>query len=186
MQIQMKSMQGMKSMLSPFRNFPRLNSGIQMILAKFLTSSEASAALRPFIFNVHPDLFSNFPEARSVNENSLKQLNGYLHELPESRLRDPLSLTFYVRPDRSKNEKNSGPNLKTITIRLSNDAYGTVKHILETCQLDTSHLTKSAVQFSQPWKRLYDVYQKQSKNHFQAFFQIFFIFAVFAPKLTDR
>ena len=154
-------------MLSPTRTLsPRLNSAMQLVFARSLTSSEASAALRPFIFNVHPDLFAQFPEARSVNENSLKQLNGYLHELPQSRLRNPLPLTFYVRPNPIKN-KQAGLNLKTITIHLSNDAYGTVKHILETCQLDTSHLPKSTtMQFSQPWQRLYDNYQKQGTIQF--------------------
>lgn len=34
------------------------------IICRFLTTTEASTALRPFYFSVHPDLFGQYPTQR--------------------------------------------------------------------------------------------------------------------------
>ena len=56
---------------------------------------------------VHPDLFSQFPREKAVNENSLKRLNSYLDTLegqdqavPTTPLRrpEPINLTFFIHP----------------------------------------------------------------------------------------
>uniref|UniRef100_A0A3B5MDA2 DUF4460 domain-containing protein n=1 Tax=Xiphophorus couchianus TaxID=32473 RepID=A0A3B5MDA2_9TELE len=75
-----------------------------------LSAAEAVNALRPFYFAVHPDFFGQFPREREVNENSLKQLNGYMENLqkPDLKLVRPIKLTFYIRDTKESSEKQPG------------------------------------------------------------------------------
>lgn len=43
---------------------PCANIGALLRLCRFLSSAEVSAALRPFYFSVHPDLFGRYPAER--------------------------------------------------------------------------------------------------------------------------
>ncbi|KAL8613915.1 hypothetical protein ACOMHN_032905 [Nucella lapillus] len=64
---------------------------------RHLTTQEVSAALRPFYFIVHPDLFGQFPNERAVNEDSLKHLSEYVMSLQVSGRARPIQLTFFIR-----------------------------------------------------------------------------------------
>ncbi|KAL1458768.1 hypothetical protein WDU94_008884 [Cyamophila willieti] len=69
-----------------------------LISWRTLTSSEVSTALRPFYFNVHPDLFGQFPNERAINETSLKTLSSVLELLVNHRPPPPpTTLVFYLK-----------------------------------------------------------------------------------------
>lgn len=51
------------------------------ITKRQVSSATASKILRPFYLQVHPDFFFNDEEKKSINENSLKELNRHLVDL---------------------------------------------------------------------------------------------------------
>lgn len=110
-----------------------------LIGRRTLTSSEVSTALRPFYFNVHPDLFGQFPNERIVNETSLKTLSSVLELLVNERPPPPATtLVFYLR---SKNKIATRASLKQVRIRLAQKSVrDTVTTILSTCNLPTSYV----------------------------------------------
>ncbi|XP_067007354.2 T-cell activation inhibitor, mitochondrial [Anabrus simplex] len=110
-----------------------------------LSSAEVSTALRPFYFSVHPDLFGQYPNERSVNENSLKQLSSYIETLQQKRDVRPTTVTFYLRTNASNNERTSRGTFRPVRISLSQrDIHKTVKSILQTCNLPTTYLDSIA------------------------------------------
>lgn len=62
-----------------------------------LSSSEVTAALRPFYFLVHPDLFAKYPRAQKINDVNLKILNSHLDSLINNAETLPVKLQFYVK-----------------------------------------------------------------------------------------
>lgn len=75
---------------------PRLPALAHLTAYKF-TAQDASAALRPFFFIVHPDLFGQHPVERAVNENSLKCLNEFLASPSALQQGQPQQLIFFIR-----------------------------------------------------------------------------------------
>uniref|UniRef100_A0A8D8PWF6 T-cell activation inhibitor, mitochondrial n=1 Tax=Cacopsylla melanoneura TaxID=428564 RepID=A0A8D8PWF6_9HEMI len=110
-----------------------------VIIRRTLTSNEVSTALRPFYFNVHPDLFGQFPNERAVNETSLKTLSSVLGLLVNNRPPPPpTTLVFYLK---SKSKTPNKASLKQVRIRLAHrNAREVVTSILTTCNLSTSYV----------------------------------------------
>ncbi|XP_005112454.1 T-cell activation inhibitor, mitochondrial [Aplysia californica] len=107
---------------------------------RYFTVQDASAALRPFYFVVHPDLFGQHPTERAVNENSLKLLNEYLAVHPSLGKTEPKEMVFYIR-----SQDSSGPGLKQVKICLTtSNLRDTVMAILSTCGLSNSHVPESS------------------------------------------
>ncbi|GFO25346.1 T-cell activation inhibitor, mitochondrial-like protein [Plakobranchus ocellatus] len=101
------------------------------------TAQDASAALRPFFFIVHPDLFGQHPIERSVNENSLKCLNEFLNSPAGPRRGQPQKLVFYIRATNSFGEET----LREVKITLSTtDLRTAVMKILNCFGLSDSHV----------------------------------------------
>ncbi|XP_042896099.1 T-cell activation inhibitor, mitochondrial [Parasteatoda tepidariorum] len=104
-----------------------------------LTQQEVSAALRPFYFAVHPDLFYQFPREKEINENSLKQLNFYLETVLKNLPTSPISLTFCLKDGQPKVNKSA--SFKHVNIHLlDKDVHRLLHKILSTCQLSTDYL----------------------------------------------
>uniref|UniRef100_A0A183BYG3 T-cell activation inhibitor, mitochondrial n=1 Tax=Globodera pallida TaxID=36090 RepID=A0A183BYG3_GLOPA len=105
-----------------------------------MTAHQASVALRPFYFAVHPDRFAREPNVRNGNEKALQVFNGYLNSLfPRPVVcQTPVQIDFMVR-DKDDNK------LKRIRISLSGvDVEQIVRTTLELCDLSTENLpTKS-------------------------------------------
>lgn len=105
-------------------------------------STELAAALRPFYFVVHPDLFGQHPQQRSVNEDSLKQLSAHLQLLHEHKFpftRESKILRFYIREENSE-DRNT---FKLIQITLDNQARDPktiITKLLELCNLSTEYV----------------------------------------------
>uniref|UniRef100_A0A0B6ZRR3 DUF4460 domain-containing protein n=2 Tax=Arion vulgaris TaxID=1028688 RepID=A0A0B6ZRR3_9EUPU len=100
------------------------------------TAQEASAALRPFYFVVHPDLFGQHPNERTVNENSLKLLNEYLAGHATKGQNEAKEVVFFVR-----SHTDTGKALKQVKIYLStSNLRETVIAILAACGLSSSHV----------------------------------------------
>ncbi|XP_073838009.1 T-cell activation inhibitor, mitochondrial [Musca autumnalis] len=105
-------------------------------------STELSAALRPFYFVVHPDLFGQHPEQRTVNEDSLKQLSAHmqmLHERKFSVLRETKVLKFYIREENGEDRNK----FKLIQLTLDNkarDPKTIITKLLELCNLPTEYV----------------------------------------------
>ncbi|ESN99737.1 hypothetical protein HELRODRAFT_101399 [Helobdella robusta] len=116
--------------------------------SKSLSVSETSIALRPFIFRVHPDLFSKYGiEKAKINEESLKLLNEYIHKLHNNEQVRPLKLLFYLRklPSSTNNESNA-LELRTVNISLqSTNVTDTISNILNTCHLPLDYLESIGV-----------------------------------------
>lgn len=133
-------------MITSFRCFYRKNVGPIGILQnqnlRNISSSEIATALRPFYFVVHPDLFGQHPEQRSVNEESLKHLSAHIEAVQKRRLTTatPRVLSFYIRDSDSK--KRDKFKLVNIKLERSNDAKNVVKRILESCNLPTDYVDK--------------------------------------------
>lgn len=105
-------------------------------------STELTAALRPFYFAVHPDLFGQHPEQRKTNENSLKLLSAHLEALHQSRYTSDEAkvLQFYVRESKSSERRD---NFRLIQIRMdkgSRDPKRFIQHLLESCNLSTDYI----------------------------------------------
>uniref|UniRef100_A0A914GXZ5 T-cell activation inhibitor, mitochondrial n=1 Tax=Globodera rostochiensis TaxID=31243 RepID=A0A914GXZ5_GLORO len=105
-----------------------------------MTAHQASVALRPFYFAVHPDRFAREPNVRNGNEKALQVFNGYLNSLfPRPVVHQtPVQIDFMVR-DKDDNK------LRRIRISLSGvDVEQIVRTTLELCDLSTENLpTKS-------------------------------------------
>ncbi|XP_072268462.1 T-cell activation inhibitor, mitochondrial isoform X1 [Pyxicephalus adspersus] len=119
-----------------------------LLQSRKLSGADASTALRPFYFAVHPDFFGQYPREREVNENSLKRLNGYLENLqrPGHHSHRPAQLTFYIRETEqsSENEQESSKapgRFRSVSFTLdSKDLLSTVLGILNSCSLSTDHV----------------------------------------------
>ncbi|XP_075212222.1 T-cell activation inhibitor, mitochondrial-like isoform X2 [Lycorma delicatula] len=95
---------------SPMRYWFKHDKRIQGCLVnvcRYLTSGEVSTALRPFYFNVHPDLFGQFPSERAVNENSLQILSSFLENIQQNRYIRPTTVKFYLKPQKSVTGKGA-------------------------------------------------------------------------------
>uniref|UniRef100_A0A1A9UL86 T-cell activation inhibitor, mitochondrial n=1 Tax=Glossina austeni TaxID=7395 RepID=A0A1A9UL86_GLOAU len=107
-------------------------------------STELASALRPFYFAVHPDLFGQHPKQRTVNEDSLKQLNAHIEILYEGKyhaLREAKTLKFYIRVENAENRDT----FKLITITLDNrlrDPKVIIQKLLELCSLPTDYVKR--------------------------------------------
>lgn len=113
-------------------------------------STELAAALRPFYFAVHPDLFEQHPVQRAVNEESLKQLNAHIEILNNNRQnsiyqaaqKTQKTLQFYIR---TGNATESRDHFKLITLKLDDrikDPRTIVERLLELCNLSTEYVRK--------------------------------------------
>ncbi|KAL4233988.1 hypothetical protein ACF0H5_005643 [Mactra antiquata] len=110
---------------------------------RYLNNSETAAALRPFYFAVHPDLFGRYPKERSVNEESLKTLHEYVGSLQtqQSYTQQPIELSFYIR------DPNNNKGFKDVKIKLkSTDIRKTVSTILQACGLSLDYVNTVPVQ----------------------------------------
>jgi len=142
--------------------------------------AETAAALRPFYFAVHPDLFGQYPKQRAVNEESLKHFNEYISLLHaedgESGKLTPRKLTFYIRNKDKQGTPglmgivNKTSALNEVSIKLmSRDPHETVKTVLTACSLPLDYLDSHASSSPQPAAkpkprrptRWYDNYQAQ-------------------------
>ncbi|XP_044752286.1 T-cell activation inhibitor, mitochondrial [Coccinella septempunctata] len=104
---------------------------------RYLSTSEISTALKPFYFAVHPDLFGQYPEQRTINENSLKQLSSIIESMQSKRSVKPMSLPFYLKGK----ERNGSFHYVKISIRSPN-LRETVLTILKSCNLSTEYVDK--------------------------------------------
>lgn len=105
---------------------------------RHLTAHQTTAALRPFYFAVHPDLFVHHPKERAVNEDSMKKLQQYLESLRQSRQITPSYITFYVR-----DTENIRVALKKVEIQLlANTVRGAVITVLKSCDLSLDFVEK--------------------------------------------
>lgn len=105
-------------------------------------STELAAALRPFYFAVHPDLFGQHPEQRSINEDSLKQLSAHMQMLYEHKynpLREKKILQFYIRKENVE-ERNKFKLIKISLDNRSNDPKKIIQELLELCNLSTEYI----------------------------------------------
>lgn len=117
-------------------------------------STELAAALRPFYFAVHPDLFEQHPVQRAVNEESLKQLNAHIEVLSNLRYNEQQkhcnlnkaqkTLQFYIR---TGNVIENRDNFKLITLNLNDDVnlkdpQTIIERLLELCNLSTEYIRK--------------------------------------------
>lgn len=112
------------------------------LLFRRCLSTELTAALRPFYFAVHPDLFGQHPEQRKTNENSLKLLSAHLEALHHSRYGsdDAKLLQFYVRESKESDRRD---NFRLIQIRIdkgTRDPKRFIQHLLESCNLSTDYI----------------------------------------------
>lgn len=112
------------------------------LLLRRCLSTELTAALRPFYFAVHPDLFGQHPEQRKTNENSLKLLSAHLEALHQSRYSSDEAkvLQFYVRESKKSERRD---NFRLIQIRMdkgSRDPKRFIQHLLESCNLSTDYI----------------------------------------------
>lgn len=104
------------------------------ILSRHLSSAQTKAALKPFYFAVHPDLFGQYPLQRSINEDSLKRLNSYLEDLQKKNPVNPTHLMFYLKNDTATSLEEGLDLFKTVRVSLfSRDVQFTISHILKTC-----------------------------------------------------
>ncbi|ESO89737.1 hypothetical protein LOTGIDRAFT_192633 [Lottia gigantea] len=102
-----------------------------------LSVKQTAIALRPLYFRVHPDLFSQYPTERLVNEESLKLLHEYITSQRKVDNVKPTRVVFYVRPP--QNIKSI--ELKEVRIHLSTkNVRGTVEKVLEKCGLPLNYI----------------------------------------------
>lgn len=112
-----------------------------------LTNNQVATALRPFYFEIHPDRFWRFPDAKRVNESSLKQLNQQLEELASGgRVAKRLSVRFYARKDDDTQE------LKVVDIEIDPESNlnSTIKRILSKFDLDLKYINQFSKKTSSP------------------------------------
>ncbi|XP_077983328.1 T-cell activation inhibitor, mitochondrial-like [Glandiceps talaboti] len=140
---------GMTMFSRKFRFAPMFRLAVNVFGLRFLTTAEASTALRPFYFAVHPDFFGQHPKERAVNETSLKKLNSYLEECLCGRHDvEPTTLTFYLRNNHNSVEivpktsvRTVNKNHLAVTFTLeSSDVRTTVQKILKSCKIPTEYI----------------------------------------------
>ncbi|XP_044266173.1 T-cell activation inhibitor, mitochondrial [Tribolium madens] len=124
-------------MLQSLRHYGEVHQKL-VTCVRHLTTTEVSTALRPFYFNVHPDLFGQYPSQRAINENSLKQLSSIMEMLQAKRWIKPASLQFYLR-----DKKCEEGTFRLIKIYISErDIREAVLTILRACDLPTEYVDK--------------------------------------------
>ncbi|CAG0891402.1 unnamed protein product [Cyprideis torosa] len=108
--------------------------------------SQVSAALRSFIFAVHPDHFVQYPRERRTNEESLKELFAFLQILADRPPGHPFKLSrylnFYLR------DPNQRGLFKKVTISLEEvaDVQTALTRVLRACDLSTDELPEYVAQ----------------------------------------
>ncbi|CAF2703141.1 unnamed protein product [Rotaria sp. Silwood2] len=94
-----------------------------------------SAALKQFYLKVHPDLFSQYPKEKDVNEKSLQLVSAYLSGLQRKEYMASISVTFFTK----SSSKSSPPaQISLISHRItlnSNDLLASVNSILTALNL---------------------------------------------------
>jgi len=86
-----------------------------------MTSHEVAAALRPFIFIVHPDRFWKYPKEKNTNEVSLKKLNAFLDDKLSQKVPSEQTVTFYMRnSEKCPTKSADAATLTKVDIRLNN------------------------------------------------------------------
>ncbi|CAF0958290.1 unnamed protein product [Rotaria sordida] len=60
-------------------------------------SETISAALKQFYLKVHPDLFTQYPKEKDVNEKSLQLVSAYLSGLQRKEYMAPITVTFFTK-----------------------------------------------------------------------------------------
>ncbi|KAK3744440.1 hypothetical protein QZH41_003176 [Actinostola sp. cb2023] len=159
---------------------------IARISARLLSRAETGkAALKPFYFAVHPDLFGQFPAQRATNEDSLKRLNSYIDNLENKFPVHPTHLTFFLKNGGSHEQRDvSGyqapdDQFKTVRISLfSRDLYFTINQILRSCgmydELKRNNSTKDTYTnadipspYGGPldWLQVYRKFGDRTSNH---------------------
>lgn len=109
-----------------------------MTTTRHFTGRDASAALKPFYFIVHPDLFGQHPAERAVNENSLKLLNEHLAGHASDGKGEAKEVVFYIR------SQDNGQVLKQVKIYLTtSNLRETVMAILTSSGLSSSHVPQT-------------------------------------------
>ncbi|XP_068695361.1 T-cell activation inhibitor, mitochondrial-like [Montipora foliosa] len=104
------------------------------MVTRHLSCAQTKAALKPFYFAVHPDLFGQYPIQRSINEDSLKRLNSYLEDIQGKKPVHPTHLMFYLKNDSATSLEEGSDLFKTVRVSLfSRDVQFTISHILKTC-----------------------------------------------------
>ncbi|CAF0795625.1 unnamed protein product [Didymodactylos carnosus] len=99
-----------------------------------------SSALKRFYMKVHPDLFSQYPTEKDVNEKSLQIVSAYLSSLQRKEYVTPVTVTFYVK---SGAVPNTLVNLLPYRVTLkSKDLITCVNSILYTFNLQTVDVPK--------------------------------------------
>lgn len=112
-----------------FRSDILKNSKGVITVNRYLSINETAAALRPFYFVVHPDLFGQHPQEREVNEESLKRLHEYLTSLQKTGKATPTELVFFVRPQQNE-------DLSSVTVNLHSESLrSTVTSVLSSVHL---------------------------------------------------
>ncbi|CAD6189256.1 unnamed protein product [Caenorhabditis auriculariae] len=103
-----------------------------------MTQTEASVALRPFYFAVHPDRFASHPQIRKQNERSLQIFNGYISDLfPVSNVIQPVKVKFSIA-DKQAN------SFREIDLHLvGTDPINIVRKALKSCDLNTRDIEKA-------------------------------------------
>ncbi|XP_013105159.1 T-cell activation inhibitor, mitochondrial [Stomoxys calcitrans] len=122
-----------------YHAFLPANNNVQIVRS---LNTELAAALRPFYFVVHPDLFGQHPEQRAVNEDSLKQLSSHMQLIQENKfyaLRETKVLKFYIRDDKAE-DRNTFKLIKVTLDNRSKDAKTIITKLLELCNLPTDYV----------------------------------------------
>ncbi|GAB1597561.1 T-cell activation inhibitor, mitochondrial-like [Argonauta hians] len=125
-------------MLTVFSSKKNLLYHICSKIKRNMNTSEVAAALRPFYFAVHPDMFGQYPNERSTNEESLKKLNEYVSSLHTLGYARPTKVKFYLK---ISDDNEESPVFKQVEISLlCRDLKTTVKTILKTCNLSLDYI----------------------------------------------
>ena len=115
-----------------------LSMKIPLQFCRSLSHQEVSTALRPFYFQVHPDLFGQHPQEQAINENSLKQLNNYIETLLQQKSVRPAKVTFYLRKN---GKKSTERQFDFVRMDLAQrDLRGALHSILSTCKVPTNYV----------------------------------------------
>ncbi|XP_032218410.2 T-cell activation inhibitor, mitochondrial isoform X1 [Nematostella vectensis] len=134
------------------------------LTARLLSNQQTKAALKPFYFAVHPDLFGQHPTQRATNEDSLKRLNSYIDNLENKYPVSPTHLTFYIKDD----EQVEQEKFKTVRISLySRDLGYTVSQILKSCGMIKDFVAVDPVSTpgSLDWLQVYSKYGDKWNAH---------------------
>lgn len=71
------------------------------LIARYYLSTDRrdtiSSALKKFYLKVHPDLFTQFPREKDINEKSLQLVSAYLSGLQRKEYMASISVTFYIK-----------------------------------------------------------------------------------------